>query len=185
MTNNPILYIPGWTYIRWAIYPTNKHDTCGYTAACLLLNYYNNLPGPLQGKMIPKDFFGPNGKLKTTGYTLQDKLIQYTSVSKSWAWSVAKVLNLYFKENEIPAKAHFSFFRLGAIRKVKGGTPVILFGNLPDGETRLNHAVTAFGLKKEEGLFPNFVVHYGWRGKGFCVLKDAIIGSYCYIKGEG
>ena len=83
MENNPIWYIPGWTYIRWAIYPTNKHDTCGYTAACLLLNYYNNLPGPLQGKMIPKEFFGPNGKLKTTGYTLQDKLLTLDSSAGS------------------------------------------------------------------------------------------------------
>ena len=187
-TRAKIDYIPGWRNIRWMVYPENKYDTCGYTAACMLLYYYHKEPGKLFEKVVPAEFFGKEGKLLTEGYTLQDKLIQYASINSSWGWSVAKVLNLYFEEYHIPAKAHFGLFRLGAYRKLKAGTPVILFGNLPrhkedlsDVKNRLNHAVLAYGTMKKEKKWPQFIVHYGWKNRAYNVLTNAIIGSYCYI----
>jgi hypothetical protein len=183
-----ITYIPGWRNIRWMVYPENKYDTCGYTAACMLLYYYHKEPGVLFERVIPPEFFGKDGKLLTTGYTLQDKLIQYASVNRSWGWSVAKVLNCYFEEYHIPAKAHFGLFRLGAYKRVKNGAPVILFGNLPrhkedlsDIKNRLNHAVLAYGLNQTDSRIPRFIVHYGWKNRAYNVLNNALIGSFCYI----
>lgn len=184
----PATYIPGWNFIRRSVYPVNKYDTCGYTAACLLLNYYHHQPGPLQEKVIPDMFFSNRGQLLTEGYTLQDKLIQYASVSQSWGWSVASILNRYFEEYSIPAKAHFRIFRLGSYRRLKRGMPVILFGNIPrgtkpsDAAKRLNHAVLAYGLNFTKGRFPCYIVHYGWKNMEYSVLEDALIGSYCYIE---
>ena len=184
----PATYIPGWNFIRRTVYPINKYDTCGYTAACLLLNYYHNQPGPLQGKVIPKEFLDYKGKLSVTGYTLQDKLIQYANNSSSWGWSIAKVLNHYFEEYGIPAKAHFRLFRVGAFRRIKSGMPLILFGNLPrekdetGWKNRLNHAVVAYGLNYTKGRTPRFIVHYGWKNREFNVLMNEVIGSYCYIE---
>ncbi len=186
----PATYIPGWNYIRRTVYPVNKYDTCGYTAACLLLNYYHNQPGPLQGKVIPKEFLDYNGKLLTKGYTLQDKLIQYASHSKTWAWSVANVLNCYFEEYGIAAKAHFCLFRMGAYARLKKGAPLILFGNLPKEKedtglsNRLNHAVVAYGLNFTKGVMPRFIVHYGWKHREYNILTNEVIGSYCFIESK-
>lgn len=38
-------YIPNYKYIKNAIYPANENNTCGYTAACLILNYWHKVKG--------------------------------------------------------------------------------------------------------------------------------------------
>ena len=182
------VYVPGWSNIRRTDYPINKYDTCGYTAACILLYYYHKNTGVLQGKMIEDIFFSNRGRLKKDGYTLQDKLLSYVSKSSSWAGSVAYALNCYFREYDIPAKARFGFFEPGAYFRLKKNTPVILFGNLQnvsakeaDSFPRINHAVLAYGLRYNNGALPHFIVHYGWKQKEFYELQKEIIGSYCYI----
>ena len=63
-------YIPNYKYIKNAIYPANENNTCGYTAACLILNYWHKV----KGNVIDSSFLDSNGNLKTTiGNSLAQK----------------------------------------------------------------------------------------------------------------
>ena len=170
--------VPNSSVILYTPYPPNRHDTCGYTASCFLLLYYHRK----FGGFVPEEFLNRRGALLTTGYTLQDALLQLGEKNLTWGGSITKVLNRYFEKNGIKAKACYRLFGFGARRRVKAGTPVILFGNMWDKkENRINHAVLAYGLSYEKKI-TRFIVHYGWKGWEQQILREAIIGSYVFLK---
>ena len=173
--------LPRSIYIFRANYPPNRYDTCGYTAATLMLLYYQKM----YGGMIPDEFLDKKGFLRMEGHTLQDRLISYGTKNLSWGGSIARVLNRYFEEYGIPYHAHFRIFGFGARKRIANGLPVILFGNLPGkGDARLNHAVLAYGLNQSKKP-SRFIVHYGWKGWEQRVLEDALIGSYVFLSKKG
>lgn len=69
------IYVPAPSYIWDAAYPANLEESCGYIAACLVLQYWNRR-NPSAG-VVPSQFLDSSGQLKTTGYTLQDHLLSY------------------------------------------------------------------------------------------------------------
>ena len=170
--------VPRSVFLRRAAYPANRHDTCGYTAACFLLLYYHRT----YGGFISPEYLTSKGQLKTEGYTLQDRLIQYGTSNLSWGGSIARVLNLYFKDHAIKAKAHFRMFGFFAHRYIRNKSPIIVFGNMPaKNESRINHAVFAYGVEYQT-KHPKLIVHYGWKGWERKLLEDAVIGSYVFLE---
>lgn len=171
-------YIQDYGYIKDAVFPKNQGNTCGYVAACLILNYWHNHERPI----IDDSFLDSDGNLKKDGYTLQDKLLSYGDSDTSWGKTIRDALIAYCKEYGVSASSTYYVTNYDIAAEVSRGRPIILFGNFPEnpGEvpTRgsLNHAVTAYGVSSS-GLFKKFIVHYGWPGYGHVTLDGGLVGS--------
>ena len=98
-------YIPYYSYIKNAVYPPNVNDTCGYTAACLILNYWHKV----EGNVINSAFLDSNGNLLTgsNDYTLQDKLLSYGNSASSWGLTIRDVLIDYCNEYGVAATSTY------------------------------------------------------------------------------
>lgn len=169
-------YINNYTYIKNAIYPANLGETCGYVAACLVMNYWNKV---YSGNVIPSEYLNSSGNLKTTGYTLQDKLLDYGYGSATWALDIRDALIDFCNEYGIGAYSAYYIGKIGAVSELGNNHPVILFGYLPDestGSGKIKHAVTAYGVRNET-LVSYFIVHYGWTNYNEIVLDSGLIGS--------
>lgn len=140
-------YIPNYKYIKNAIYPANENNTCGYTAACLILNYWHKV----KGNVIDSSFLDSNGNLKTTGNTLQDKLLSYGKSNSSWGLTIRDVLIDYCNEYGVAATSTYYVTNFDIFAEVGRNRPVIVFGYFPDSPGQVQsrgkvfHAVTAYG----------------------------------------
>lgn len=67
-------YIPNYKYIKNAIYPANENNTCGYTAACLILNYWHKV----KGNVIDSSFLDSKGYI-----TCQNKKINRQKLQRA------------------------------------------------------------------------------------------------------
>lgn len=175
------IYVPAPSYIWDAAYPANLGESCGYVAACLVLQYWNRR-NPSAG-VVPSQFLDSSGQLKTTGYTLQDHLLSYGYSESSYGWTIRNVLNDYCDEFNVSATASYSFGKIGVNSQILDGRPVILFGKVPDvqydHEPIINHAVTAYGIRY--GTYVNrYIVHYGWSG-----YEQVYLGENTWIGGIG
>lgn len=170
-------YIPNYTYIRDAIYPKNENETCGYTAACILLNYWHKK----KGNVIASTFLDAKGNLKTSGYTLQDQLLSYGKTTSTDGEKISNVINKYCEEYGVNATARYYWLNWDAFAEVNSGRPVIVFGLFPLepepaslGNTK--HAVTAYGTRRS-GSGGYLIVHYGWSGYEHVLLDPTLMGS--------
>ena len=116
-------YIPNYKYIKNAIYPANENNTCGYTAACLILNYWHKV----KGNVIDSSFLDSNGNLKTTGNTLQDKLLSYGKSNSSWGLTIRDVLIDYCNEYGVAATSTYYVTNFDIFAEVGRNRPVIVF----------------------------------------------------------
>lgn len=177
------VYVPSSSYIRNAVYPKNIDGTCGYTAACILLNYWNKV----KGGYVPSEFLDSNGNLKTTGMTLQDKLVKYGGSNDSWGRTIKGAINQLVKEYSLKGTAHYGILSWGDLSgQIRSGKPVILFGYLPSSPQpasvdkmepmgvrgKVFHAVLGYGLKNDM-----YICHYGWSGYEHVLLNAGIVGS--------
>ena len=170
-------YIPGYGYIKNAIYPGNEKGTCGYTAACLVLNYWNKVKG---GYVPPEFLDGSN--LKTSGYTLQDKLVDYGGSNDSWGKTIRDAINQLCSDYSISGQAHYRIGNLGVTSEISNGRPAIIFGWLTKypspasvnvaARGKVLHAVTAYGTS---GSY--FICHYGWDRYEHVKLDGGLVGS--------
>ncbi len=170
-------YISNYGYIKNAIYPENEDGTCGYTAACLILNYWNKV----KGGYVPSEFLD-GSDLKTSGYTLQDKLVEYGGSNESWGKIIRDAINQLCSDYSISGKARYRIGKLGVLSEISNDRPAIIFGwlTLDPSPASVNstsggkvfHAVTAYGTS---GLY--FICHYGWEGYEHVKLDGGLIGS--------
>ena len=171
-------YIPNYKYIKNAIYPANENNTCGYTAACLILNYWHKV----KGNVIDSSFLDSNGNLKTTGNTLQDKLLSYGKSNSSWGLTIRDVLIDYCNEYGVAATSTYYVTNFDIFAEVGRNRPVIVFGYFPDSPGQVQsrgkvfHAVTAYGASTS-GLVTKLIVHYGWSGYSHVTLDGGLVGS--------
>lgn len=170
-------YIPNYTYVKDAIYPANKNGTCGYTAACIVLNYWHKV----KSGIIDSSFLDSNGNLLTTGYTLQDKLVDYGGSDSSWGKIIRDALVDYCNDYGVSASSTYYITNWDIFAEVNSGRPVIVFGYFPSSPspvTRGNvfHAVTAYGTQRS-GLVSKLIVHYGWSGYEHVLLDSGLVGS--------
>lgn len=171
-------YIPNYKYIKNAIYPANENNTCGYTAACLILNYWHKV----KGNVIDSSFLDSNGNLKTTGNTLQDKLLSYGKSNSSWGLTIRDVLIDYCNEYGVAATSTYYVTNFDIFAEVGRNRPVIVFGYFPDSPGQVQsrgkvfHAVTAYGTSTS-GLVTKLIVHYGWSGYSHVTLDGGLVGS--------
>lgn len=171
-------YIPNYKYIKNAIYPANENNTCGYTAACLILNYWHKV----KGNVIDSSFLDSNGNLKTTGNTLQDKLLSYGKSNSSWGLTIRDVLIDYCNEYGVAATSTYYVTNFDIFAEVGRNSPVIVFGYFPDSPGQVQsrgkvfHAVTAYGTSTS-GLVTKLIVHYGWSGYSHVTLDGGLVGS--------
>ena len=171
-------YIPNYKYIKNAIYPANENNTCGYTAACLILNYWHKV----KGNVIDSSFLDSNGNLKTTGNTLQDKLLSYGKSNSSWGLTIRDVLIDYCNEYGVAATSTYYVTNFDIFAEVGRNRPVIVFGYFPDSPGQVHsrgkvfHAVTAYGTSTS-GLVTKLIVHYGWSGYSHVTLDGGLVGS--------
>lgn len=171
-------YIPDYTYIKNAIYPKNKDGTCGYTAACLILNYWHRY----ERRIIDNSFLDSNGNLKKTGTTLQDKLLSYGDSNDSWGKTIRDALIAYCNEYGVSATSTYYITNFDIFAEVGRGRPVIVFGYFPDSpgqvptRGKVFHAVTAYGTSTS-GLTKKLIVHYGWLGYEHVTLDGGLVGS--------
>lgn len=167
-------------HIEDAIYPANTNGTCGYVAACLILNYWNKRKA---NSIIPSRYLDSNGDLLTTGYTLQDKLLSYGYNTSTWAKDIYNVFNDFCAEYRISATSNWSYGKLSVASELKNSRPVALFGYFPDESSNgyIQHAVTAYGLR--EGIIADkYIVHYGWSGYERIYLDSGLMGSNTRFK---
>lgn len=170
-------YVPNHKVIRDSVYPKNINGTCGFTAACIVLDYWNKT----RGGYIP-DKFLEGGNLKTTGFTLQDQLRQYSRYNKSWAKTITDAINSLCRAYNLPGKAYYTLGSIGVKEYIQKGRPAIVFGWLNSGVDiksidskplrHIFHAVTVYGREKK-----NYITHYGWKGYEKVLLKKSVIGS--------
>lgn len=172
-------YIPNGGYIRFAKYPPNECNTCGYIAACLVLFYWHKTNG---GIIAPE--YLDNGWLRTTGTTLQDKLLTYGSSNSSWGKTIRDVLISYCSDRGIAATSYYYVGKLGVTSSINAGRPAIIFGWLTSNPSPASvasadavqgnvfHAVTAYG---QNGRY--FICHYGWSGYEHVLLDEGLVGS--------
>lgn len=173
-------YIQGYSNIRYATYPANEGNTCGYVAATLILYYWHKM----NGGVIPSAYLNANGTLKTTGTTtednLQKKLISLGNGGGSWGLEIRDVLIEYCEWRNIGATSTYYFTGIGYRDELHNNRPAILFGLLPDlaGGLPILHAVTAYGFHfDDEDAVVSTIVHYGWPGYSQVYLDDGLIGS--------
>ena len=179
MTAKGNRYIPNYGYIKNAKYPANTNGTCGYTAACLVLYYWHKV----RGRIIPSTYLDSRGRLLTSGYTLQDKLLSYGNSNSSWGKTIRDVLINYCTEHGVRATSYYYIGKIGVSDSINNGRPAILFGWLPSNPSpasvstnstrgKVPHAVTAYGTN---GNY--FICHYGWSGYSHVLLNGGLIGS--------
>ncbi len=173
-------YIPNYTYIKNAVYPANVSGTCGYTAACLILNYWHNV----EGDVIDSEFLDSDGDLLIgeDDYTLQDKLLSYGGSNSSWGLTIRDVLIDYCTEYGIAATSTYYVTNFDIFAEIGRDRPVIVFGYFPDTPTQVQsrgsvfHAVTAYGTSTT-GIISKLIVHYGWSGYSHVTLDGGLVGS--------
>lgn len=172
-------YIPSYSYIKNAVYPENATGTCGYTAACIVFNYWHKL----KGNVINNTFLDSNGNLKTSGTTLQDKLIEYGGgTSSSWGKTIRDAMIDYCNAYGVGATSTYYVTNFDIFAEVGRGRPVIVFGYFPNDPSPLSargnvmHAVTAYGTHTE-GIISKLIVHYGWKGYEQVLLDSGLVGS--------
>jgi len=172
-------YIPYYSYIKNAVYPPNVNDTCGYTAACLILNYWHKV----EGNVINSAFLDSNGNLLTgsNDYTLQDKLLSYGNSASSWGLTIRDVLIDYCNEYGVAATSTYYVTNFDIFAEIGRDRPVIVFGYFPNNPTPVTrgsvlHAVTAYGTSTS-GLLTKLIVHYGWDGYNHVTLDGGLVGS--------
>lgn len=172
-------YIPYYSYIKNAVYPPNVNDTCGYTAACLILNYWHKV----EGNVINSAFLDSNGNLLTgsNDYTLQDKLLSYGNSASSWGLTIRDVLIDYCNEYGVAATSTYYVTNFDIFAEIGRDRPVIVFGYFPNNPTQVTrgnvfHAVTAYGTSTS-GLLTKLIVHYGWDGYSHVTLDSGLVGS--------
>lgn len=172
-------YIPNHSYIKDAVYPPNVDGTCGYTAACLILNYWHNV----NGNVIDSEFLDSDGNLLTgsNDYTLQDKLLSYGGSASSWGLTIRDVLIDYCNEYGIAATSTYYITNFDIFAEIGRKRPVIVFGYFPNDPTQVTrgkvfHAVTAYGTSTS-GTLTKLIVHYGWDGYNHVTLDGGLVGS--------
>lgn len=163
-------YIPQYEIIKQSPYPRNITGTCGYTAACIVLNYWEKK----RGGYIPEKFL-KDGKLLLNGYNLQDELRSFAKFDRSWARSISRATNKYLRKYGLKGRASYNLFSSGIEKSLLRGYPVIAFGYIRD-ESKKNkfifHAITIYGKCNDK-----YICHYGWRGYEEVLLDKRIIGS--------
>ncbi len=182
------IYVPNYTYIKNAIYPLNTDGTCGYTAACIVLNYWNK-----SGYyMIDNKFLDKNGDLKIEResediFTLQDQLLEYGKTNNSTGMKISNVVNKYCDEYGIDATANYHLLANSVYEEMEAGHPVIIFGNFdnvssPEQE-RINHAMTFYGehIVGDSSTVTYMIVHYGWPGYEEIIVTSGLLGSSTVI----
>lgn len=183
------IYVPNHTYIKNAIYPKNYDGTCGYTAACIVLNYWHKSGY----NMIDNKFLDENGNLKTRDkddksiFTLQDQLLKYGETNSSTGIKISKVVNKYCDEYGIDATANYHLLANSIYEEMEAGHPVIIFGNFdnvasPEQE-RINHAMTFYGehIVGDNANVTYMIVHYGWIGYEEVIVTAGIPASSTVI----
>jgi len=171
-------YITNSNYIRYAVYPANVNGTCGYTAACLILNYWHKSVGGV----INSAFLDSSGNLKTTGHTLQDQLLSYGNSNGSWGKTIRDALIGYCNDYGVSATSTYYVTNWDIFAEVGRNRPVIVFGSFPSdplsssSRGSISHAVTAYG-KSTEWWGSMLIVHYGWSGYEHIILDSGLVGS--------
>lgn len=172
-------YIPNYRYIKSAVYPPNENNTCGYTAACLILNYWHNV----KGNVIDSAFLDSKGNLLAgpDDYTLQDKLLSYGGSNSSWGLTIRDVLIDYCNDYGVAATSTYYVTNFDIFAEIGRNRPVIVFGYFPNNPTQVTrgnvfHAVTAYGTSTS-GILTKLIVHYGWKGYSHVTLDSGLVGS--------
>lgn len=181
-------YITDSHYISNAVYPPNDSGTCGYTASCILLNYWHQR----EGNVISPQFLNNNNELLVSGYTLQDKLLEYgNGQDATWGLPIRDVLLDYCNDYGVSATVSYYVSQTNVERSLSANRPVILFGSftktpdpVPNGTQARGsvlHAVVAYGTSityYQYGQSKFYIVHYGWDGYSEVLLPFAtIVGS--------
>lgn len=156
-------FIPFYKYIQDDPYPANTTDVCGYTAACILLSYWNEVNLAYgRGRIIAPEFLDRDGyRLKTSGYTLKDELLSYGYPTSSTGKIIRDVIVEFCNTYGVKANVSFYLLNTNVFNEINAGRPVIVFGaGFPD--TSRGHAVVAYGIHQVNSLVANLIVHYGW-----------------------
>lgn len=192
----PAVLVPSSSFFASAVYPKNLGTTCGYTAAALLLSYWQfrgafRLPErfleqPEEGGEADSAGFRP---LRLESPTLQDELLSYGHFRRSWGWSIASALRRFGKKEGLPLQTGFSLYGLGMRRELREGRPVIAFGLVPaqpaaprpGGWRRFNlwerylaHAFIVYGYDPQNR---RYLCHFGWEGYEAVWLRLPLLGS--------
>ena len=144
----------------------------------MILNYWHIV----KGNDIDSSFHDSNGNLKTTGNTLQDKLLSYGKSNSSWGLTIRDVLIDYCNEYGVAATSTYYVTNFDIFAEVGRNRPVIVFGYFPDSPGQVQsrgkvfHAVTAYGTSTS-GLVTKLIVHYGWSGYSHVTLDGGLVGS--------
>ena len=137
-------YIVNKNFIINANCPENSTGICGYVAAALVLNFWDETYPSKD--IIPSELLGSNRDLNS----LVDKLLSYGYTEDTWGPTIANALTDYCEEYNIDA---------GILKNAND--PV----DDPTGATRA-HAVACFGYQTYgtpnvvESVY--YAVHYGW-----------------------
>lgn len=180
-------YVKNYEIIKNTNFPKNLGNSCGYVAASIILSYYQNM-----GKSaINKKFLNEDDSIKTEGKTIQDRLLSYIGIQKSWGFSIKWALNRYFKEYGIRARAGFGLYNFNIRNEILNSRPVILFGAFPKNPAkiiskkyprytlndRFFHAIVAYGIS---GNY--YVCHYGFKGDEEVLVDKKFIASSTHVR---
>ena len=169
---------------------------CGYIAVNMILGY--NYFAYDRGLINDLSFVN-NTKKTMSGPGLTNKLLQLNGkdVTKNdfdgtTGATFLKIMDKYFDEVYTTCAWEFDW-RVGtidAVKTLKAGFPVALFGNLPNYDEnhnkhgKLNHAVVAYGYGRY-GLgnsLTKYRVHYGWYKCEDMWLESPVVGTDCFMK---
>ncbi len=158
-------YINGYEHIRNDPFPKNNDNSCGFVAACIVLNYWDKT---VKRGIVNSQFLNENGYLNSTDTfspetNLKDKLVQYNGGKRnSTAISVSHAMNKYCKEYGVKGSASWHLGNIGITKSIATDRPAILFGWISDLKGSLiTHAVTVYGIE-EHWWGGYFIVNYGW-----------------------
>lgn len=82
--------------------------------------------------LIPSTYLDSYGNLKTSGYTLQDKLLSYGYGDATWGRNIRDALIDYCNEVGVSATSAYYIGMIGTTSELQNNRPVIIFGALPD-----------------------------------------------------
>jgi len=176
-------YIENYEFVKYGAHPSNYDGSCGFVAASIVLNYWEKTM--YEGTILPQ-YLDENGDLNDTRYyspetNLKDKLVEFNGGEKSsWGKTVRDALIDYAEYANLSCIAGYYFFDINMRSELKQNHPVIIFGSLPDpnGGSKINHAVTAYGLDNNDPI-----VNYGWGSiTAEVTLSSGLLGSVTTFK---
>ena len=157
-------YINNYQFVRNCVHPENDDDSCGFVAASIVLNYWENTMH--RGTILPQYLDNSHNLNTESGVNrnIKDRLVQLAGGNtSSWGLTIRDALINYCSEANVSASSQYYIGKIGLDNELSNDRPAIIFGALPQypNSNLINHAVVAYGVQNEWwGGY--YIVNYGW-----------------------